>query len=146
MARKILIVEDNLNIAENISDFLEMSGYDPCSIATNYDDAVSRFNDLNPDLTLLDINLEGDLTGIDVAEFIRAHSASPFIYCSASVEPGLLEMAKATNPFAFIAKPMQFAHLKATIDAAFNADRDSDESYMKILSGIAFLIAPAMVV
>ena len=133
-----------MDIAENISDFLEMSGYDPCSIATNYEDAVARFKDFDPDLTILDINLKGELTGIDVAGYIRMNSDKPFIYCSASVEPELLEMARATNPLAFISKPMQFAHLKAAIDAAFGGEVYDSNSQVSILSRIAFLIAPTI--
>lgn len=143
MTKKILIVEDNIAIAENIYDFLEMTGFKPCSIAKNYEEAVSQFEDHDPDFAILDVNLEGERTGIDVARFIRNNSNMPFIYYSAAVEPQLLEKAKTTKPFAFISKPIEFSSLKATIDAALQNNFNNSILKMSILDRIAFLIAPS---
>lgn len=144
MTKKILIVEDNIAIAENIFDFLELAGFTPCSIAKNYEEAVSQFEDHDPDLAILDVNLEGERTGIDVAKFIRVSSNMPFIYYSAAVEPQLLEKAKTTKPFAFISKPIEFANLKAAIDAALGNNFNNSILKMSILDRIAFHIAPGL--
>lgn len=144
MAKKILIVEDNIAIAENIFDFLELAGFEPCSIAKNYEEAVAQFEDYRPDFAILDINLEGERTGIDVAKFIRGNSNMPFIYYSAAIEPQTLERAKTTKPFAFIPKPIEFSNLKATIDAALGGNSNKNILQISILDRIGFLIAPSL--
>lgn len=145
MAKSILIVEDNEAIAENIFDLLEMAGYEPCSIAKSYQEAIAKFQDFDPDFAILDINLEGELTGIDVARFIRESSNKPFIYYSAAVEPKLLEMARATKPFAFLPKPVEFARLSETIEAALSGRLAERPTCISGLSSVASLTPTVLV-
>lgn len=122
MGKRILIVEDNEMIAENLCDLLEMSGYEPCPAAASYHEALSIFNSHKPDLAILDINLQGNQTGIDVACFLRENSTIPFIYHSAAIEIEIKEMALATNPYAFFAKPVDFNTLKSTLESALTPE------------------------
>lgn len=145
MAKSILIVEDNVAIAETIFDFLVMEGYGPCSIAKSYQEAITKLQDLDPDFAILDINLEGELTGIDVAKFIREGSNKPFIYHSAALEPKLFETAMATKPFAFLPKPLEFTRLCETIESALSGRSAERSSYVSGFSIVTSSVPTGLV-
>ncbi|KYG77568.1 response regulator [Roseivirga spongicola] len=127
MLKKILIVEDHIGVAENLADLIDFMGYEPCAIASNYDDAIEKFLHHEPDLTILDINLKGSFNGVEVAEFIRKGSSKPFIFYSACQEEGLLKKAQATEPFAIITKLQGLDYLEATISGAIGAGSPTTE-------------------
>jgi two-component system alkaline phosphatase synthesis response regulator PhoP len=84
MVQKILIVEDESELVQVLRDYLERAGFHVDAV---YDGerAVSAFQQLRPDLVLLDLNLPG-MDGFDVARAIRRHSAVPIIMLTARVE------------------------------------------------------------
>ena len=78
-----------------------------------------------PDLVLLDINLQGSKTGIDVAEWINIQRKVPFIYTSSLSNTSTIERASKTAPAAYIVKPFKEAQLLASIEVAIsNFDRN----------------------
>jgi two-component SAPR family response regulator len=95
---QILIVEDELIIAEDISNMLQKMGYDVIGIAMDFDEAVTILENNKPDLILLDINLNGKSDGIDLANVINGKCKIPFIYITSYSDASTLERAKNTNP------------------------------------------------
>jgi DNA-binding response OmpR family regulator len=77
--KKILIVEDELIIAKVYTRILSNEGYEVKN-ATNALDAKLLFENFNPDIAVLDIQLKGELTGIDVALHIRKSSNIPLVF------------------------------------------------------------------
>lgn len=114
---KIVIVEDELIVARDISRTLEKNNYEVAGIARSYAQALTLIEETKPWIVLLDIFLKGDKTGIDLA--IRLNSMGiPFIYISANSNQQVLEAVKPTNPFGFIVKPFRERDLLVTLDIA----------------------------
>lgn len=117
MKQKILIVEDEFIIANDLRMMLERAGYKVCGIAPSVMKAVELIKDKEPDWILLDIFLQGDKTGIDLAAHLTEMKI-PFIYISANTNQGILEAAKATLPYGFLVKPFREKDLLVMLDIA----------------------------
>ncbi len=115
---KILIVEDELVIADNLSRLLIKYGYQPLLPAINYSQAVDRINREKPEFAILDINLSGNKTGIDVAQFINDHYPIPFLFLTAFGDDDTLQKAMNAKPFAYLVKPFSKSEIKPTIEIA----------------------------
>ena len=113
---KILVVEDDGIILFDIKEVLEQEGYYVLT-ALNPGQALILLNTHSPDLVLLDIHLESDITGIDLAKYIMDQNLGiSFIYLTSYTDSKTLEQVKGTTPAAYIAKPFHQAQLKSTIE------------------------------
>jgi two-component system, cell cycle sensor histidine kinase and response regulator CckA len=115
---KILIVEDDGIIAEDISENLTRLGYARTAIAYDGQSAVDLALEMRPDIVLMDIKLRGDLDGIQAAEQIRRRVRAPIVYLTANAEPDTLQRAKTTEPFGYLLKPYKAQELRSTIEMA----------------------------
>jgi len=120
----ILVVEDEVLIAEVISRYLRQEGYQCASFATDYEEALQQITAMQPDLVLLDIRLRGSQTGIDVAMWMRTQQLNiPFVFLTSQTDKRYLDMAKQTYPAGFLVKPIQRETLRTTIEIALHASR-----------------------
>ncbi|WP_316847153.1 sigma 54-interacting response regulator [Pedobacter psychrodurus] len=117
MKQKILIVEDEFIVANDLRIMLEKAGYKVCGIAPSVVKALELIATKEPDWILLDIFLQGDKTGIDLAGQLT-EMGIPFIYISANTNQGILEAAKATLPYGFLVKPFREKDLMVMLDIA----------------------------
>jgi two-component system response regulator HydG len=115
---KILIVEDQFIEAHNLQLILERAGYEVCTIADSVVLALQVIKQEQPDMILLDIQLQGDLTGIDLAQTLNDRNIA-FIYLSANSDKKTLEQAKATKPNGFLVKPFREKDVLVTMDVAW---------------------------
>ena len=115
---KIMIVEDEMIISEDICMMLEDRGYEVSEQAVDYDDALDSFQKNPPDLVLLDINLIGSKDGIELAEKINEIGPVPFIYTSSLGDNLTIARAKETKPAAYLVKPFKEEQLFAAIEVA----------------------------
>lgn len=114
---RVLLVEDEILIADNIKRYLSKNGFDVIGIAINFEEAEQLYCSENPDIVLLDIKLSGSRTGIDFGHFIRERDPDkPFIYLTSQLDQHNIEKAKATLPSAYLAKPIQKDSLRATME------------------------------
>lgn len=113
---KILIVEDEMIIAANISLQLTELGYEVIGIVPRGEDALLHIKDSQPDILLLDINLKGKLDGIETAEAMQKTHDIPVIYLTANIDDAHFNRAKQTHPFGFIAKPFKKLDLQRAIE------------------------------
>jgi two-component system response regulator LytT len=116
---KIIIVEDELIIAEDIRLELENLGYEVTGIATTYDEALDLYSRQQPDIILIDILIAGEKDGIDLARTIRKKEDIPLIFLTSHADKGTVERAKQVKPDAYLVKPFQRADLFAAIEIAF---------------------------
>ncbi|MBM4240927.1 MAG: response regulator [Euryarchaeota archaeon] len=106
---KIIVVEDERIAAEDIKDGLESLGYTVTAVVSSGKDAIKTAEELQPDLIIMDIRLEGDMDGIEAAEKIRARFGIPVIYLTAYSDENTVQRAKITEPSGFILKgPLGF--------------------------------------
>jgi len=116
----ILVVENEFLTALSIKDNLLQSGYQVPAIASSGAEAIRLAAEMQPDLILMDIALDGTMTGIEAAEAI-AHShphPPPVVYLSAYSDQQTIMAAKKTVPFGFIPKPCSRSSLVSTVEMA----------------------------
>ena len=129
---KILIVEDEMIIAANMSLQLTALGYEVTGIMLKGEDALVHIKQNQPDIILLDIHLKGELTGIETAQIIQQDANIPVIYVTANADEAHFNEAKTTNPYAFISKPFKKLDLQRAIELTIN--RIQSEKDAAILS------------
>lgn len=118
---KILIVEDEILIADTIKGYLEAQNYEVTAIAISYDEAIVEVEKELPDLVLLDIRLNGEKNGIAVGQYLTEHSSKiPHIYLSSQTDKEYLERAKSTLPEAFLTKPIQKLSMFMTVEVVLH--------------------------
>ena len=127
---KILVVEDEMVIAMNLMLILENLGYEVLGPASNYEEAIEHLENEAPDLVILDVNLNGIKSGIDVANFINENCVIPFIYLTSNSDSVTVNSAKETKPDSYLIKPFNEESLYSTIEIAlFNfQDRKDKEA------------------
>jgi len=115
---KILIVEDDEVTAMHLKMALKKLDYEVVSIAENTIQARNKIKIYEPDAILLDISLQDNMDGIDLASYIKSKHAIPFIYLTSHVETEILDEAKVTEPYGYIVKPFDPKSLHSTIQMA----------------------------
>jgi len=118
--KKILIVEDESIIAEDISDSLISLGYRITDIVYSGEEAIQSATKSRPDLVLMDVNLQGEIDGITAAEVIRSRFEIPVIYLTAYADENTLRRVNKTKPFGYIVKPFEEKNLHTTIQIALH--------------------------
>lgn len=131
---KILIVEDEPLIAKNIGMYLNNNDYEVSAIAYDADEALHQLKRQPPDLAILDINLESEKDGIEIAEYINQNNFIPFIYLTSYSDKETIERAKKTNPSGFIVKPFNEKTLYATIAIALANHTEQANKHVPALS------------
>lgn len=129
-AAKILVVEDDKNVAAVLEARLESFGYDVCDIAASGQRAIDSAFRLDPDIILMDILLEGEMNGIEAAGRIREQSDVPIIFLTCLNDPDVLARAIDTNPYGYLVKPYDNAALKSSIEITLikhQADKEKEE-------------------
>ncbi len=114
----ILIVEDERIVAKDIQVSLEDLGYQVLGIASSGKEAIDKAAQVRPDIVLMDINLKGDMDGIDTVKYIKNSFDVLIIYLTAYADDNTLERAKKTEPIGYILKPFKTRELHATIQLA----------------------------
>lgn len=117
MKLKVLIVEDQFIEANNLRLILDRAGYQVIPIAASFVEGMEMLERHHPDLVLLDIYLDGSLTGIDLAKVLNARKI-PFVYLSANSNRKVFVAAKATKPYGFLVKPFRHRDVLAALEVA----------------------------
>jgi PAS domain S-box-containing protein len=115
---KIMIVEDDRIVAEDIQDSLKKMGYTVSAIVSFGKEAIKRAKEDSPDLVLMDIVLSGEMNGTEAAYLIRSQFNIPIVYLTAYADEQVMERAKITEPYGYIIKPFEDRELKITIEIA----------------------------
>jgi two-component system, cell cycle sensor histidine kinase and response regulator CckA len=140
--KKILIVEDEMIIANDLQDVLRKFGYEVCDIITSGESAVKAALQHKPDLILMDIMLAKKMTGMEAAGKIRKNMDVPLIYVTAYADDSTIEKAISTNPYGYLVKPFDDKELKVALELAFykfsmeNKLRKNEERYRSIFENI----------
>lgn len=128
---KLLIVEDDPIIAADLERAMKKMGYVVIDAVESGEEALEIVVQDTPDLVLMDIQLEGDLDGIDTAHMISKQQAIPIIYLTSNTDERTFNRAKLTQPHGFLSKPFRLTDIKHSIDLAFLDDNPSPEAIEK---------------
>ncbi|WP_055443791.1 response regulator [Lacinutrix himadriensis] len=118
-AIRILIIEDDPIIAEDIKDMLTSVNYQVAGIAYDMEEALHCIEKTKPDVVLLDINLDGNYEGFEIAEHINKTRKIPFLYLTSYSGKDIINQAKQTLPMGYIVKPFNEQELFTSIEIAF---------------------------
>ncbi len=121
----IIIVEDEALIADHLAVCLEEEGYEVLGVAESAEEALALLDEKEAELCLLDINLEGDLDGVDLAHEINRHHRIPFIFITSNTSSRTLNRVKLTEPAGFIVKPYTPADIASNVAIALYKSRST---------------------
>ncbi len=114
----ILLVDDDVLIAESTKFSLKKSGYNIVGIAVDASRAVELTKTKNPDLIVMDINLGSVLDGISAAEEIKKFADIPVIFLTAYSDPDTIERVKKVGPYGYLIKPFDSRELIIAIETS----------------------------
>lgn len=117
---KILVVEDEVVIADNICMILEDLGYELLEPAIDYEEALETIKNERPDIAILDIQLRGQKDGIDLAWKIKEDFDFPFIFLTSNADTLTIERAKKVTPPAYLVKPFNKDDLYTSVELALH--------------------------
>jgi two-component system, response regulator PdtaR len=117
---KILIVEDEHLIANDIQGLLTDWGYEVVGCASRAEQALDYFDKYSPDLVLLDIHLGEATDGVDLAKKINALRKVPLVFLTAQADFLTVERVKAVEPAAYLLKPFDERHLHISLELAMS--------------------------
>jgi DNA-binding LytR/AlgR family response regulator len=113
---KILIVEDQVLIANYIKNLLNDNGLNDVELAFTVEEATEKMNLTKPDIVLLDINLHGKDTGISWAKEFAKNKQ--IIFITGQTEKETMLKAFEVNPVTYLTKPVKESDLIAAIELA----------------------------
>jgi CheY-like chemotaxis protein len=115
--RRLVIVEDEPLLAEDLGKRLTRLGYEVAAVASSGEAAVEAAERLHPDLVLMDINLRGAIDGISAAEELRGLNV-PVVFLTGDAYDATFERAKAVCPLGFVLKPFDAKQLQIAVEVA----------------------------
>lgn len=133
-AKKILIVEDEVLIAEHLAKILQNQGYQDLTLVHRYAKALDILKKDDFDLALLDINLEKDTEGVSLAKLIESKYHFPYLFITAQTDPLVLGMAVKLSPSAFITKPFNKVDVAMAVEIALR-EEEEEQRYLIFKDG-----------
>ncbi|MGG3801313.1 response regulator transcription factor [Metabacillus fastidiosus] len=115
MKRRILIIEDEIDIARIVKDYLNVNGYET-AIAENGQDAWHFIHTLHPEFIILDLTLP-DIDGIELCRQIREEVDTPILILSARGSDTDKVLGLGYGADDYMTKPFSFTELVARINA-----------------------------
>jgi DNA-binding NarL/FixJ family response regulator len=117
---RVLIVEDEVIVAEDLRRHLEASGYEVIGHAMDGQEAVHLARNLHPDVILMDVLLRGRANGIETAKTIQRSVDTTIIYVSGQSDERLVKEAVAAGAFGYVVKPFQMRQITSSISIALH--------------------------
>ncbi len=141
---KILIVEDDPMIAESVQDILGILRHEVIGVAEDAEKAIAICNETLPDLALLDIQIGGDIDGVDLADLLNQNFQIPFIFTTAFADNDTISRAKSKGPYGYLVKPYGVKDINAAIEIAMTAyerfkEAKESQAMSKVIQDSIFL-------
>lgn len=129
---KILIIEDEVLIAEHLKHYLVGFGFNQIFLAHTKKAAFDMMDHIHPDIILLDLHLQQARDGLEIAQKIDDQNGPPYIFITANADLLILQEATHTNASGYITKPVKKADLLAGIQIALHTKKKPENSYLLI--------------
>lgn len=118
MKKRVVIVEDEELVAQDIKAILEDYGYEVPAIFHSAEDLIDNLERIKPDSVIMDIMLEGSMDGIEAAGIIRKKHDVPVIYLTAYSGDEIVKRAMETEPYSYILKPFHERDIRVNLEMA----------------------------
>jgi len=113
---KILVVEDEIITAMDICNELEKDEKFICHTVTSGEKALKKLDIENPNIIIMDINIKGEINGIETVEQILLSGNKSIIFISGYATSEINERVKKLNPAGYLEKPIKISELKKIIE------------------------------
>ncbi len=140
--KRVLVVEDEFLVAEGMRRTLQKFGYAVVDVIASGAEAVQSAIQNQPDIVLMDIQLQGPMNGIQAAAKIRSQCDIPVIYLTAHSDETVVQEAKTTEAFGYLLKPVNQRELRSSLEIAlYKHDqeqrlRESEKRYRNLFDGV----------
>jgi len=104
---KIVIAEDNVVSAMELTECLNTTGCQVTGVATSGQEALELTNSIKPDLLLMEIMMPGPMDGIAAAEYIRTNCDVPILFVNGDADKAILQRARNLSCRDHIRKPFR---------------------------------------
>ncbi len=132
---RILVVEDEVLIAEYIKEVLTALLFSNIKLAHTKEQALLEIERFKPELILLDIRMEHELEGITLAQKINELYQIPFVFITAHSDKQIIEKALNTNPSGYITKPFKKIDVYAAINLALKKAKENEKRILIFKDG-----------
>ncbi|MGW8123052.1 LytR/AlgR family response regulator transcription factor [Roseivirga echinicomitans] len=123
----VLIVEDEPNYSDTLEMFIDELGYHVTGVAQDGNKAKKLFQNNRPDIVLMDINIKGNITGIELAKEFQSIQPTPIIFITSFDDKETFEKAKETAPHAYLIKPFDPGRLERCMELALQRAHSEDD-------------------
>jgi DNA-binding LytR/AlgR family response regulator len=113
--KKIFLIEDEWIHAEDMRITIQELNYEWLGYSNEGIDAMEKIKNLQPDIVLIDLNLNGSFSGILIAKKIKEAFGLPFIFVTSYIDDEVIKNCYAVNPLAYLHKPVNKFDLKAAL-------------------------------
>ena len=120
VSERVLVVEDEGLVARSIASAIEGFGFEVCGVCGSGERAVQIAGEETPDLRLMDINLKGDMDGVQAASIIKDRYDIPVVFLTAHSGPDTREKIKEAGSFGLLTKPINPPELQNIIGEVVN--------------------------
>lgn len=135
---RVYIVEDEDLYANQLEMLVDELGYDLIGISDNSDVAKSEIEQRKPDILLMDVKVNGSMSGIDLAASLEYQV--PVIFITSFKDQATFDRAKSTKPYAYITKPFNAENLQRTIELAVgNLEKDAEWNEDVVFDTLLFI-------
>jgi len=122
--KNILIVENEIIVADDISRVVSELGHNPLNPALGFQQATDTFIKYLPDLVILDIRLNSSKSGLDFAKWVRQQNETPIVYLTVFEDQSTIQSCEQTNASAYLIKPFLDQELKTAISEALQVQNE----------------------
>lgn len=120
MCKKILIVEDDLKVAENYQHILELNGYHVVGLSNTYEKALDLFFESDPDLIICDICLQSTKSGLDLVKHLqKVNDKTNVIFTTSYSDNNTISKALSFHPNSYLIKPFCHSQLLVSVQRIF---------------------------
>lgn len=123
---KILLVEDDPVYIRTFKMYLDVAGYSLAGHTTRGEEVLNLVAATQPDLVLLDIQLEGEKTGTEIAKLLNSIHPLPVIFITALTQEPVFKEAMESDPYAYLVKPFSQENLHSAIELAVGKFYEND--------------------
>jgi diguanylate cyclase (GGDEF)-like protein len=144
MGARILVVEDEVIIGQDIRRILLGFGYEVPAVAATGTEALREADAQPPDFVLMDIKLRGPLDGIETATRLQERHNAAIVYLTSHSDEATLARAKATSPYGYLVKPFTDRELRTCIEIALrlrDLESEAAEESSRVVAANVALVA-----
>lgn len=142
---RMLLVEDEAIVARDLEETIARLGYTVVGVASEGVQAVCMAAELQPQLIVMDVGLQGDIDGIQAAQMIQERAHVPVIFLTGHRDVQTLHRAVRTGPLGYLVKPFQEVELHCAMEVAIHkhraevANREREEALRRNVELLASL-------